>query len=155
MLFRSISNIGSFGEHVYKIGMTRRLEPLDRVRELGDASVPFRFDVHAMVFCENAPELEADLHRAFDDRRLNLVNKRKEFFSVELKEIVGVVRKKFKDAEFTMTAVAEEHQKTLALRAERAGAAPEEAQAVETAKSVFEARQAQWAEPLDGAAPPS
>lgn len=82
-----ISNIGSFGENVFKIGMTRRLEPMDRVRELGDASVPFYFDVHAMVFSEDAPALEAQIQRAFADRRLNLVNYRKEFFHVTLDEI--------------------------------------------------------------------
>ena len=63
-----ISNVGSFGENIYKIGMTRRLEPQDRVDELGDASVPFKFDVHAMIFSDNAPALEAALHRAFEDR---------------------------------------------------------------------------------------
>lgn len=74
-----ISNIGSFGEHVYKIGMTRRLDPLDRVRELGDASVPFQFDVHAVIYSEDAPALEATLHHAFQHRRINRVNERKEF----------------------------------------------------------------------------
>ena len=71
-----ISNIGSFGEGIYKIGMTRRLNPQERVDELGDASVPFKFDVHAMIFSEDAPALEAKLHRAFEDRKLNLVNQR-------------------------------------------------------------------------------
>lgn len=75
-----ISNIGSFGENVYKIGMTRRLEPLDRVRELGDASVPFPFDVHAMIYCEDAPKLETELHRFFVQNQVNKVNPRKEFF---------------------------------------------------------------------------
>ena len=82
-----ISNIGSFGENVYKIGMTRRLEPMDRVKELGDASVPFYFDVHAMIFSEDAPSLEAQIQREFADRRLNLVNYRKEYFNVTLEEI--------------------------------------------------------------------
>ncbi len=82
-----ISNIGSFGHGVYKIGMTRRLEPLDRVRELGDASVPFPFDVHAMILSDNAPELEKKLHKFFNERRLNLVNNRKEFFNVSLEDI--------------------------------------------------------------------
>jgi len=88
-----ISNIGSFGEDVYKIGMTRRLEPMDRVKELGDASVPFPFDVHAMIFCENAPELESRLHKRFNRRRVNRENERKEFFRVSLDEIVRVVRR--------------------------------------------------------------
>ena len=75
-----ISNFGSFGEHVVKIGLTRRLEPMDPVRELGDASVPFNFDVHAMVFSDDAVSLEGNLHQAFTDRRVNLVNQRREFF---------------------------------------------------------------------------
>ena len=79
-----ISNIGAFGENVYKIGMTRRLDPMDRVDELGDASVPFNFDVHAMIFTDDAPTLEAALHRAFEDRKLNMVNQRREFFNVTL-----------------------------------------------------------------------
>ena len=83
-----ISNIGSFGEGVYKIGMTRRLEPMDRIRELGDASVPFNFDVHALIFCDDAPKLEAALHRAFEDRKVNIVNQRREFFRVSLDEVV-------------------------------------------------------------------
>ena len=81
-----ISNIGSFGKDVFKIGMTRRLEPLDRVRELGDASVPFEFDVHAMIYSENAPELENTIHKRFDQKRVNLVNNRKEFFNITLPE---------------------------------------------------------------------
>lgn len=77
-----ISNIGSFGEGVLKIGMTRRLEPMDRVRELGDASVPFIFDVHALYFSENAVKIEREMHQRFADRRVNRVNNRKEFFQV-------------------------------------------------------------------------
>ena len=73
-----ISNIGSFGENIYKIGMTRRLDPMDRVDELGDASVPFVFDVHAMIFSNDAPALESALHRAFDDRKVNMINTRRE-----------------------------------------------------------------------------
>lgn len=72
-----ISNIGAFGENVYKIGMTRRLDPMDRVDELGDASVPFDFDVHAMIFSNDAPALETALHNAFADRKLNYVNQRR------------------------------------------------------------------------------
>ena len=79
-----ISNIGSFGENVYKIGLTRRLEPEIRVRELGDASVPFHFDIHAMIFAEDAPSLERKLHEVFHSKRVNLVNTRKEFFKVTL-----------------------------------------------------------------------
>ncbi len=88
-----ISNIGSFGENVYKIGMTRRLEPMDRIAELSSASVPFPFDVHAMIFSEDAPGLESTLHQFFDAQRVNRVNPRKEFFKVDLNEIEKVVRK--------------------------------------------------------------
>ena len=82
-----ISNIGSFGEGVYKIGMTRRIDPMMRVRELGDASVPFPFDVHAMIYTEDAPGLEAHLHKVFDRHKVNAVNWRKEYFRVSLDEI--------------------------------------------------------------------
>lgn len=90
-----ISNIGAFGENVYKIGMTRRLDPQDRIDELGSASVPFKFDVHAMIFSDDAPALESALHKAFDDKKINMVNQRKEFFRVSLDEIKEVVRKNF------------------------------------------------------------
>lgn len=112
-----ISNVGSFGEDVYKIGMTRRLEPLDRVRELGDASVPFQFDVHAVIYTTDAPALEAALHRAFDSRRVNRMNPRKEFFRVTLDEIRRVVLKNHADIEFTLAAEAKEYRETQALRA--------------------------------------
>ena len=96
-----ISNIGSFGKDVYKIGMTRRLEPMERVYELGDASVPFNFDVHAMIFTDDAPKLEAALHRAFEDRKLNMVNTRREFFNVTLDEIKEVIMNNYdKTVEF-------------------------------------------------------
>ncbi|MFX5521751.1 GIY-YIG nuclease family protein, partial [Acinetobacter baumannii] len=88
------------------IGMTRRLEPMDRVNELGDASVPFYFDVHAMIYSDNAPAMENALHRVFAERRLNLVNLRKEFFHVTLDEIQKEVHKISSDAEFTITAEA-------------------------------------------------
>lgn len=82
-----ISNIGSFGEGVFKIGMTRRLEPNDRVRELGDASVPFPFDVHMMISCDNAPALETALHREFHKQQLNKIKPRKEFFRTDIETI--------------------------------------------------------------------
>lgn len=82
-----ISNIGSFGEGVYKIGLTRRLDPMERVYELGDASVPFPFDVHAFIFSEDAPVLETALHQAFDKYKVNSVNWRKEYFKVPLDAI--------------------------------------------------------------------
>ena len=118
-----ISNIGSFGEDVYKIGMTRRLEPKDRVRELGDASVPFRFDVHAMISSENAPELEKRLHDTFDERRLNMVNHRKEFFNVSLGEIEQAAREHYGEIEFTKLAEAKEFRESQAIKsAEKEGA---------------------------------
>lgn len=86
-----LSNIGSFGEGVFKVGMTRRLEPLERVTELGDASVPFPFDVHMMISCEDAPALETALHRALNAHRLNKVNLRKEFFRTNLTELARIV----------------------------------------------------------------
>jgi len=82
-----ISNIGSFGKNVLKIGMTRRMEPMDRVKELGDASVPFTFDVHALIESDDAPNLESTLHKVFDHKRVNKVNRRKEYFNVNLEEI--------------------------------------------------------------------
>lgn len=106
-----ISNIGSFGENIYKIGMTKRLEPMDRVKELGDASVPFNFDVHAMIFSEDAPKLENELHKAFTNKRVNLVNNRKEFFKVTLGEVESLVKIKHnKTVEFTKLAQAEEYR---------------------------------------------
>lgn len=116
-----ISNIGSFGEDVYKIGLTRRLEPMDRVKELGDASVPFSFDVHAMVYTEDAPALEAALHREFHRHRVNAVNLRKEFFQVDLESIKEAVEKiAGSEAEFTMTALAEDYYESLRLQQDAA-----------------------------------
>ncbi len=109
-----ISNLGAFGEGIYKIGMTRRLEPMDRVDELGDASVPFWFDVHAMVFSNNAPALEAKLHEHFASGRLNKVNGRKEFFRAEIAEIEKVIRDNY-DAvvEVMHEAPAEQYRESL------------------------------------------
>ena len=86
-----ISNIGSFGESILKIGMTRRLEPMDRVRELGDASVPFRFDVHAIIFSDDSVGLETALHQRFAQRRVNFVNAHREFFRVASHEVKEVL----------------------------------------------------------------
>ncbi|KYF67957.1 GIY-YIG nuclease family protein [Sorangium cellulosum] len=111
-----ISNVGSFGEHVYKIGMTRRLQPMDRIKELGDASVPFEFDVHAMIKSDDAPALEGALHREFHHRRVNLVNERKEFFRIELDEFAITVQKLHGEIEFARIAEAKEYRQTLAKR---------------------------------------
>ena len=117
-----ISNIGSFGEGVYKIGMTRRLDPMERIYELGDASVPFMFDVHAMIFSDDAPQLESALHQAFADRRVNRVNPRREYFRVSLEEIKEVVRKNHdKTVEFLDTAQAQQYRESL-LMAQNEGA---------------------------------
>lgn len=110
-----ISNVGAFGEDVLKIGMTRRLEPLDRVRELGDASVPFEFDVHAMIRSDDAPGLEKELHETFDDHRVNKVNYRKEFFRVPLAAIREFVTRRGLEAAFTMAAEAREYRESVAL----------------------------------------
>ena len=103
-----ISNIGSFGDGIYKIGMTRRLDPMDRIWELSDASVPFDFDVHAIIYTDDAPGLENELHRRFADRRLNVVNQRKEFFHASIHEIAQVVRQRCGDIELTLIAEASE-----------------------------------------------
>lgn len=110
-----ISNVGSFGEDVFKIGMTRRLEPLDRVRELGDASVPFEFDVHALIYSENAPMLERQLHKKFLKLQINKVNPRKEFFNVGLKIIKDACTEIGITAKWTMTAEAKQYRESLAL----------------------------------------
>ncbi|HFT1281014.1 TPA: DUF4041 domain-containing protein [Escherichia coli] len=117
-----ISNIGSFGEDVYKIGMTRRLEPLDRVRELGDASVPFSFDVHAMIYSDDAPSLENHLHKVFNEKQVNKINSRKEFFNVNIKEIKSVIEDMNINAQWTMFAEAKEYRESLAIEQERKAA---------------------------------
>lgn len=109
-----ISNIGSFGENVYKIGVTRRLDPNERVYELGDASVPFRFDVHAFIFSEDAPALENALHKEFDEFRLNKINRRREFFRVPLRRIEEVIKKYHnREVEFQELAYADEYRQSL------------------------------------------
>ena len=108
-----ISNIGAFGEDVYKIGMTRRLNPQERVDELGDASVPFNFDVHAMIFSDDAPALENALHKAFENKKVNMVNQRREFFHVTLDEIKKVINDNFdKTVEFKDVPDAEQYRIT-------------------------------------------
>jgi hypothetical protein len=109
-----ISNVGSFGQDIFKIGLTRRLDPLDRIRELGDASVPFHFDVHAIIYSENAPQLEYELHQQFNTNRLNRINGRKEFFRVTLDEIEQFVKQHANaEIQFTKLAEAKEYRETL------------------------------------------
>ena len=110
-----ISNIGSFGENIYKIGMTRRLDPFERVRELGNASVPFKFDVHTMIFSEDAPSLEKELHKTFSDKRINHYNMRREFFKVKLDEIQNKIQKLNLSANFISIPEAMEYRETLSI----------------------------------------
>ena len=113
-----ISNIGAFGENVYKIGMTRRLEPMDRVDELGDASVPFAFDVHALIFSENAPALEAKIHEHFFKNRINMTNNRKEFYKADINEIEKVIKNNYdKVVDIVKIPPAEKYRESLRLAA--------------------------------------
>ncbi len=109
-----ISNIGAFGDGVVKIGVTRRLEPLERINELGDASVPFRFDIHALIFSDDAYALEYKLHERFKKQRINRVNSRKEFFSVPIEAMKMAITEEFKSAEFTTEAPAREFRQSQA-----------------------------------------
>lgn len=113
-----ISNIGSFGEHVYKIGMTRRLEPLDRVRELGDASVPFEFDVHAMIYSDDAPALERQLHKKFLKNQLNKINPRKEFFRLDINELKHHLESIGINCKWTLLAEAKQYRESIKLEEE-------------------------------------
>jgi len=114
-----ISNIGSFGKGVYKIGLTRRLEPEIRVKELGDASVPFGFDTHAMIYSDDAPALEKQLHGLFSSKRVNLANSRKEYFEVSLNEIKEAVLKINSDVDFISTVESREYLETLSIKAKK------------------------------------
>lgn len=111
-----ISNIGSFGEGVVKIGMTRRLEPMDRVNELGDASVPFKFDVHSLTFVENAPEVEKELHRKFNVKRVNVENQRKEFFTVTPQEVAEAMEELDLESDWYFDIEAKEFRESLLIR---------------------------------------
>jgi hypothetical protein len=97
--------------------MTRRLEPMDRIKELGDASVPFEFDVHAIIYTEDAPSFESKLHEHFDHRRINKVNERKEFFEVTIEEIETVVKRYNATIEIIKESEAKDYRQTLALNA--------------------------------------
>lgn len=113
-----ISNLGSFGEKTFKIGMTRRLNPQDRVDELGDASVPFVFDVHSFIFSDDAVALEKKLHEVLNDKRTNKINLRKEFFNVSIDELEILVQEIEPTAEFNKTMVAEQYRQTLSINEE-------------------------------------
>lgn len=114
-----ISNIGTFGEHVIKIGLTRRLDPAERVHELGDASVPFPFDIHALIYSDNAPELEKRLHDHFWDRRLNWANDRKEFFRIEVAELQAELSQLGLTTELLTIVEAKQYRQTLAAQMAR------------------------------------
>jgi hypothetical protein len=112
-----ISNIGAFGKDVYKIGMTRRLEPMERIDELGSAAVPFSFDVHAMIFSDNAPALEAKLHEHFYNNRINKINNRKEFFKADIEEIEKVIKDNYnKVADVVKEAQAQQYRESLLVK---------------------------------------
>ena len=108
-----ISNLGAFGEDVFKVGMTRRLEPQDRINELGNASVPFKFDVHSFIFSKDAVALENKMHEILNDRRVNKVNMRKEFFKISIDELEKIVDEIEPTAEFNKTMVAGEYRQSL------------------------------------------
>ena len=108
-----ISNLGSFGGDVFKIGMTRRFEPMDRIHELGNASVPFEFDVHSLIFSEDAPSLETALHKRFNQQRVNKVNLRKEFFRVSIDELEQAVAEYDTTAKFRRTMTAEQYYQSI------------------------------------------
>lgn len=111
-----ISNIGSFGENVYKIGMTRRYEPDERIYELGGSSVPFRFDKHALIYSDNAPALELKIQNRLQEKSVNLTNSRKEFFNVELEEIKKIIEENYGTVEFVDVPEAREYRESLELR---------------------------------------
>jgi hypothetical protein len=111
-----ISNIGSFGESVFKIGMTRRLDPIDRVQELSDASVPFSFDIHAMIFTDDAPSMESKLHKRFHQNRVNLINERKEFFHTSIDELEAIVKELGATITLSKLAEAREYRETVERR---------------------------------------
>ncbi len=110
-----ISNLGSFGDKVFKIGMTRRIDPMERVKELGDASVPFPFDVHSFIFSDDAVGLENNLHKTLNSQRVNRINLRKEFFNVSIEELEALVYKLQPSAEFNKTLLAEQYHQSLSV----------------------------------------
>jgi hypothetical protein len=133
-----ISNVGAFGEHVFKIGMTRRMEPMERISELSGAAVPFPFDLHAMLYSDNAPELECALHNHFGERRMNLINSRKEFYrDVHLSEVKEFVTKRGLSAQFIDTPEARQWRETQARREEKLNAVPKAEEPQPFSKELF------------------
>lgn len=113
-----ISNLGSFGDKMFKIGMTRRIDPQDRVNELGDASVPFKFDVHSFIFSEDAVSLESALHQRLNEQRVNKINTRKEFFYCTIDELENLVLEIEPTAPFTRTMLAEQYRQSQEMAAQ-------------------------------------
>lgn len=134
-----ISNLGSFGENVFKIGMTRRLDPMDRVRELGDASVPFPFDVHMMIASNDAPSLENALHRALHKLRINKTNPRKEFFKVDIEKVVQIVKENHGEVRYIADAEALQFRQSLEMT-------DEDLEFIERVYDEFEDEEAAFAE---------
>lgn len=108
-----ISNLGSFGDNVFKIGMTRRLDPQDRIDELSNASVPFKFDVHSFIFSEDAVSLENALHKRLDKKRMNKITTKKEFFRCNIDELESLVYEIQPTASFIKTMLAEQYRMSL------------------------------------------
>ena len=113
-----LSNIGSFGESVFKIGMTRRLNPIEYIKHLGDTSVPFHFDIHALIYSDNATDLVKDLHRRLALKRINLINSSSEFYQVSIEEIEHVLQEHFKDIEISRHPDAQEYRHSKAMKEE-------------------------------------
>lgn len=132
-----LSNVGSFGDGVFKVGLTRREDPNERVRELGDASVPFPYDTHVVLWSDDAPALEAKLHAALESQRVNLVNTRREFFRAELATIEQLAREYGAAAEFVQTAEAREYRQSVVAR--NAGAFPSRHELDTTSTSIAQA----------------
>jgi hypothetical protein len=132
-----LSNVGSFGDGVFKVGLTRREDPNERVRELGDASVPFPYDTHVVLWSDDAPALEAKLHAALESQRVNLVNTRREFFRAELATIEQLAREYGAAAEFVQTAEAREYRQSVVAR--NAGAFPPRHELDTTSTSIAQA----------------
>ena len=110
-----ISNLGSFCDNVFKIGMTRRLDPFERIKELGSASVPFTFDIHSFIFSDDAVGLEQKMHEILNDNRVNKINLRKEFFNISIDELEKIVQDIDPSAEFNKTMIAEQYRQSLSI----------------------------------------
>lgn len=113
-----LSNIGAFGENMYKVGMTRSPNPDEYIKQLGDEAVPFHFDVHALIYSDNAEALVNELHQAFAPKRVNLVNMKSDFYQISLHEIERIVRMYDADAEIFQASEAGEYNRSMAMQQE-------------------------------------